>query len=165
MSRFLQDINLSEVPELQPVPDGTLVVEVEAWEEKRSSNGNPMASICCKIIAPTEVAEKVGKYYLRIMLMNSLAWRWRQIYAAAGILELGEGGFDPDDLIGKQFGMIVTLREYEGRPSNQEQRFLPIKGTTPELRGKWEDVEAIETGAAAAGSSAAAGSGSAGVFG
>ena len=163
MSRFLQDVNLSEVPELQPVPDGTLVVEVESWEEKKSSNGNPMASICTKIIAPAEVAEKVGKYYLRVMLMNSLAWRWRQIYDAAGILELGEGGLDPDDLIGKQFGMIVSLREYEGRPSNQEQRFLPVASTTPALRGKWEDVEAIETGAAASGAGASGAGG--GVFG
>ena len=36
MSRFMQGVNLEEVPELQPVPDGTLIVEVESWEEKKS---------------------------------------------------------------------------------------------------------------------------------
>lgn len=168
MSRFMQDINLGDVPELQAVPDGTLVVEVESWEKKMSSNNNPMASICTKIIAPEEVAKKVGRYYLRIPLMESTLFRWRQLYEACGILNKAEAGFDPDDLIGKQFGMIVTLVEYQGSPRNREQKFLVVAKAQPELRGKWKDVEDIESGGSGSGSGSGTGpgeGGAAGVFG
>ena len=151
MSRFMQNVNLEEVPELQPVPDGTLIVEVESWDEKKSLAGNPMASIACNITAPEEVAKKVGKYYLRIPLMESTLFRWKQLYKACGILEKAQAGFDPDDLIGKQFGMVITLEEYQGTPRNREQRFLPVDSTSVELRGKWEDVEKIEAGGGAGG--------------
>ena len=146
MSRFMQGVNLEEVPELQPVPDGTLIIEVEGWEEKKSQNNNPMAIIACTIIAPDEVAKKVGKYYLRIPMMNSTLFRWKAIYKACGIMELAQDGFDPDDLIGKQMGIVVTLREYQGQPRNQEQKFLPVDQTEAVLHGKWEDVDAIEAG-------------------
>ena len=148
MSRFMQDINLSDVPELQALPDGTVVVEFESWEEKKASTGTPMAVICTKIIAPEDVAKKVGQYYLRVPLLESMAWRWRQIYFAAGILDKADGGFDPDDLLTLQLGIVLTLYEHNGAPRNNEVRFLPVGKAKPELRGKWEDVEAIEAGTA-----------------
>ena len=165
MSRFMQDIDLGDVPELQAVPDGTLVVEVESWEKKMSSNNNPMASLCTKIIAPEEVAKKVGRYYLRIPLMESTLFRWRQLYEACGCLELATAGFDPDDLIGKEFGMIITLVEYQGSPRNREQKFLVAAKARPELRGKWKDVEDIETGGGSGSGTGGGGGGAAGVFG
>ena len=148
MSRFMQDVNLSDVPELQALPDGTVVVEAVSWDEKKSAADNPMAVICTKIIAPEEVAKKAGQYYLRIPLMGSMLWKWKDLYKACGILHLAEAGFDPDDLLTLKFAIVLTLYEYNGSPRNNEVRFLPVGKAKPELRGKWEDVEAIETGAA-----------------
>ena len=169
MSRFMQNVNLEEVPELQPLPDGTIVVEAESWEEKSSQNGNPMAVITCDITAPEEAKKKVGKYYLRIPIMESTLFRWKQVYKACDILEKANDGFDPDDLLGKKFGMVLRLEEYQGTPRNKEVRFLPVAAATPELRGKWEDVEKIEAGGAGgAGEGGAGGAGpggSAGPFG
>ena len=162
MSRFMQGVNLEEVPELQAVPDGTMVLEAESWEEKKSLAGNPKAVICCKIVAPEEVAKKVGKYYMQLPLMESTLWRWKDLYKSIGILDKATDGFDPEDVLGHQFGVVVTLGEYQGTPRNNEQKFLPVGAATPELRGKWEDVDAIEAGG---GAGAADAGGGAGMFG
>ena len=162
MSRFMEGVNLEDVPELQAIPDGVIAVEIESWEKKMSSNNNEMASICTQIIAPEELVKKVGKYYMQIPMMNSTLFKWRNLYEACGIMEKATDGFDPDDLLGKQVGIIVTLREYQGSPRNNEQKFLPLNKTSPRLTGKWTDVEAMETKADAEGSVDA---GAAGVFG
>ena len=96
-------------------------------------------------------------------MMNSTLFRWKQVYKACGILNLAEDGFDPDDLVGKSMGIVVTLREYEGQPRNQEQRFLPLDKTEAALRGKWEDVDAIEAGGGSSEGGAASAEG--GLFG
>ena len=152
MSRFMQDVNLGDVPELQTLPDGVIIVEFESWEEKLSSNGNKMAKFCTKIIAPEEVALKAGKYYMHIPIMNETMFRWKNMYEAAGILDKATAGFDPDDLLTLQVGIIIGLREYQGSPRNEEKKFLPVGKTKAQLVGKWEDVEAMEIGGASQGS-------------
>ena len=86
---------------------------------------------------------------MRLMLMDTALPFWKRLYKACECLDLAQNGFDPNDLIGKQFGALLQLTEHEGRPTNNERALFPIGSREAEMTGKWEDVDKVGSGSAA----------------
>jgi len=103
MGRF-DDLDLTKVPSLSPLPDGVYIARIKAWEEKLSKTGNKKIQWATDIEEPTEAAEKVPKFYFDTSLHPDALWRLVELVKAAGT-QL-EPPFDPGELIDKRVGLV-----------------------------------------------------------
>ena len=154
MGRF-DDIDLTKVASISPLPDGVYIVRIEEWEEKPTKTGNQKIVWKTALVKPEEVIEKVSAFYFDTPLSEAALWRLKNLAKAAGTLR--EGPFDPEDLIGKEVGLVIQLEstaEY-GTRSNVTA-FVAAHQANPKMTGTWEDVDAAEEAQAPSGEAAEA---------
>lgn len=151
MGRF-DDLDLSAVPSLSPLPDGVYIVRLTGYKIKPTQSGNEKISWESDVEEPADAAKKVPKFYFDSPLAEAALWRLKNLAKAAGVLKEGVGSFDPEDLIGKRVGLVIVFeitKDYG--PRSNITAFVRAEVATPEVRGDWkkveEGVEASETGA------------------
>ena len=114
-------------------------------------SGNEKIVWDSQVIEPAEAAEKVPRFFFDSPLSEGALFRLKNLAAACD--NLHEGPFDPEDLIGKRVGLVIVFENTKewGARSNITS-FVKADNVTPEIRGKWEDVEegAVPTEAPAA---------------
>lgn len=139
MGRF-DDLDLTLVPSLSPLPDGVYIGSLKAYEMKKSKAGNDKIQWSMDIEEPIEAAEKVPKFYFDTSLVESALFHLVNLAKAAGTYH--DGPFDPEELIGNRIGIVVAFentKEWGAR--SKITAFVRADLATPELKGAWEDVE------------------------
>lgn len=151
MGRF-DDLDLSAVPSLSPLPDGVYIVRITGYKVKPTQTGNEKISWESDVEEPADAAKKVPKFYFDSPLAEAALWRLKNLAKAAGTLKEGKGSFDPEDIVGKRVGLVIVFeitKDYG--PRSNITAFLRAEVVTPEVRGDWkaveEGVEASEQGA------------------
>ena len=154
MGRF-DDLDLTKVPSLSPLPDGVYIARIKAQELKQSKAGNDKIQWEVAIEEPVEAATKVPKFYFDTSLVPAALFHLVNLAKAAGTYK--EGPFNPEELIDKRIGLVIVFENtVEWGPRSKVSAFVKADSVTPELKGKWEDVEepaAPVTGGGGAGSS------------
>lgn len=101
----------------EPVPDGNYTFEIMDVSDDPSKAGDAMLTYECEIVEPEEFAGK--KVFERCMLEGKGAtfgtWRVSELFRGTKT-SFGSDGFDPTDLVGKQFRAHVIIE-----PSNDPQ--------------------------------------------
>jgi len=139
MGRF-DDLDLTKVPSLSPLPDGVYIGRIKSQEVRMSKQQNEKIMWCLKIEEPAEAAEKVPLFYFDTSLVPAALFHLVNLAKAAGTY--GGGPFDPMDLIDKQIGIVVVFENTaEWGPRSKVQAFVKADLATAGLKGKWEDVE------------------------
>ena len=141
MGRF-DDLDLSAVPSLSPLPDGVYIIRLTGQKIKPTQTGNEKIAWETDVEEPAEAAKKVPKFYFDSPLAETALWRLKNLAKAAGALKEGKGSFDPEDLIGKRVGIVVVFeitKDYG--PRSNITAFLRAEVATPEVRGDWKAVE------------------------
>ena len=139
MGRF-DDLDLTKVPSLSPLPDGVYIARIKAQEVKQSKAGNDKIQWTVDIEEPIEAAEKVPKFYFDTSLVPAALFHLVALAKAAGTY--GEGPFDPNDLIDKRIGLVIVFENTtEWGARSKVQAFVKADLATAGLKGKWEDVE------------------------
>lgn len=148
MGRF-DDLDLTQVPSLSPLPDGVYIGRIAGWDVKPTKTGNEKILWEFDVEEPAEAAQKVPKFYFDTSLVTAALWKWKDLAKACGVLK--EGPPDPEDCVGKRVGLIIVLEttnEYGTR--SKVANFVRAEAAEPNVKGKWEDVDAgVEAGAAA----------------
>jgi hypothetical protein len=132
-------IDLTKIQELKPIPAGSYVmkiIEVDGTKTSRSS-GKPKLTIKNEVLAPIDIAKEIKNWYLNLSLAEGAQFRVKQLFEAC-LVPIKPGSFDTVDLVGREYGITVTLEPYtaEGqatRLTNQIVAFHPAKLTKPEL--------------------------------
>lgn len=139
MGRF-DDLDLTKVPSLSPLPDGVYIGRLKAQELKQSKAGNDKLQWEVAIEEPAEAAEKVPRFYFDTSLVPAALFHLVNLVKAAGTKL--EPPFDPEELIDKRIGLVIVFENtVEWGPRSKVSAFVKADGVTPELKGKWEDVE------------------------
>jgi len=139
MGRF-DDLDLTKVPSLSPLPDGVYIAMIKAQEVKLSKSGNEKIQWTVDIEEPIEAAEKVPKFYFDTSLVPAALFHLVALAKAAGTYK--EGPFDPEELIGKRVGLVIVFENtVEWGARSKVAAFVRVDLATPGLKGKWEDVE------------------------
>lgn len=143
------DIDLTQVPTLEPIPGGIYIVRIVGVRTSESQSGHPKATLETEIESPTEIAEKVPKWFINLSMHPNALFRVKNLFEAVG--KLTQGGFDLEDLIDQRIGVITTfVVDPNYGAQNRIQKFLAVDKTKTELRGSLEDVRSQADAAASA---------------
>ncbi len=141
MGRF-DDLDLSAVPSLSPLPDGVYIVRITGQKVKPTQTGNEKIAWESDVEEPADAAKKVPKFYFDSPLVETALWRLKNMAKAAGVLKEGKGGFDPEDMVGKRIGLVIVFeitKDYG--PRSNITAYLRADVATPVVRGDWKAVE------------------------
>jgi len=139
MGRF-DDLDLTKVPSLSPLPDGVYIARIKSQEVKPTKTGNEKIQWCVDIEEPAEAAEKVPKFYFDTSLVPAGLYHLVNLAKAAGTYK--EGPFDPEELIDKRIGLVIVFENtVEWGARSKVSAFVRADSVSPGLKGKWEDVE------------------------
>lgn len=155
MGRF-DDMDLTKVPSLSPLPDGVYIVRIKAYTIKPvvSNPSNEKIVWDTQVEEPAEAAQKVPRFFFDSPLSEGALFRLKNLAKAAGTLR--EGPFDPEELKDQRVGIVIAFENTKDYgPRSNITAFVKADNVTPEVRGKWEDVEEGATPAPAAATSAA----------
>jgi len=153
MGRF-DDLDLTKVPSLSPLPDGVYITRIKAYKIKPTQSGNEKIMWDSELEAPAEAAEKVPRFFFDSPLAEGALFRLKNLAEACD--KLHEGPFDPEELIDCRVGFICVFENTkEWGPRTNITSFVRADAVTAEVRGKWEDVEEGATPAAASAPAAA----------
>jgi hypothetical protein len=116
---------------------GKYVSEIVGWEFGFSSNGNEMLTIvheCCK---SKSGGGPKGRIYDRLVFTASAAWKIEQFIecfaASAGMnVKIGDDVEIDEAVMARMFlnakgGVVVSNEEYDGKPRNRIESFIPSK--------------------------------------
>ena len=139
MGRF-DDLDLTKVPSLSPLPDGVYIGTIRSQEVRMSKSQNEKIMWSVDIEEPIEASEKVPKFYFDTSLVPAALFHLVNLAKAAGTY--GEGPFDPEALIGQRIGLVIAFENTaEWGARSKVQAFVKADLATAGMKGKWEDVE------------------------
>ena len=119
-------INLDEVKELKPVPTDQYVCEVKKIEPKDASTGNPMISWQFMIIEGDY--KGMAPFFFNTVLLEQSAFSLKDLLTKLGADWEMEGKicvFHTEDCIKKPIVVIGRLTDWQGKPGNTVDGFLP----------------------------------------
>lgn len=145
------DVDLSQVPSIKPIPDGTYIVRLITHEKKPTQSGKEKLVWRTEILKPDDVAKDVKEFYFDTPLAEKALFRLKQL-AEAALGSAPGSGFDTVALNGKEVGLVVTLESTpEWGERNRVQQFLTAKNTKPGLKPKTAQASDSTPAAAGAG--------------
>ena len=155
------DMDLTQVSELKPVPDGIYKLRAVSHETRTSQAGNHILAYKFQIEAPKEQATEVKEVSIDFM-MTDADWAKRRLLGflkAAGVTI--ERKFKPDAVIGKRVGAVCSIEDtLEWGVRNRWSVFLPVKSITARANMSQGDVDqlivenAMKSGSSPAGGAA-----------
>ncbi|HOK84662.1 MAG TPA: DUF669 domain-containing protein [Pseudothermotoga sp.] len=127
------DIDLTQIPDLRPLPTGTYIVRITDVKLGESQAGKPKMTLETEVLEPQSVAQEIPKWFFTLSLAEGALFRVKDLFKAVG--RLHGGGFDTSELIGETVGVSVVheISEMTGRPQNQIVRFIPAAAAKPDV--------------------------------
>ena len=134
------DIDLTKVPDLKPVPDGSYILRCASFEPGTSNTGNPKVTFKFDIEGPKEQKDEVGSVYMDFSLVQAALWRLLRFVKACG-LELGPK-FKPKLCVGKTVCAICSVDDTpEWGVRNRWNLFYPATGRVAKANRPQKDVD------------------------
>jgi len=122
-------INISDLSDFEPLPEGIYTVMIESYEERVSQNsGNPYISWTYVVIEPEEYSGR--KLWDNTSLSPEARWRLGNLWKACGFESDGsEVDIDTDEMVGCTLKVLVTQapsRKDPLRNVNEIKRYLRV---------------------------------------
>jgi len=119
-------INLDEVKELQPVPTDQYVCQVKKMEVKAASTGSPM--IKWQFMITEGEYKGMAPFFFNTVLLEQSAFSLKDLLTKLDVEWEMEGKvcvFESTDCYKKDIVIIGRLTDYQGKPGNEVDGFLP----------------------------------------
>jgi len=119
-------INLDEVKELQPVPTDQYVCQVKKMEVKTASTGSPM--IKWQFMITEGEYKGMAPFFFNTVLLEQSAFSLKDLLTKLDVEWEMEGKvcvFESTDCYKKDIVIIGRLTDYQGKPGNEVDGFLP----------------------------------------
>ena len=119
-------INLDEVKELQPVPTDQYVCQVKKITPKEAATGSPM--IAWQFMIVEGEYKGMAPFFFNTVLLEQSAFSLKDLLTKLGVEWEMEGKicvFESTDCMKKDIVVIGRLRDYQGKPGNEVDGFLP----------------------------------------
>ena len=119
-------MNLDDVKELKPVPDGQYLCKVKKIDQKDSKTGNPML-VWHFVIVEGEYKGMAPFFYNTVLVDQSL-FNLKDLLTNLGVEWDKEGkgcAFLSEDCIGKNVVVVARKTIYNNKESNTVDAFLP----------------------------------------
>mgnify|MGYP003395862092 CR=1 FL=1 len=131
---MFEDLDLSKVKELQPLPSGIYILRLMEATLKKSQANKDKLSWKAQVLEPVEIVETNPNFWFDTSLVPEALFHLKALVIACGKLKEGPG-LDPSDLYGCEVGVEVTLGEYQGTPRNQVTKFFKVGERSPVIIG------------------------------
>lgn len=117
------NLDFSNVPSREALPEGIYELQVAKVEEKLSSNGNPMLKVEYDVLG-VEGNRKVWDNYV---LIDKSMWKVKELFDALGIDTSTLVEMDPQELVGQSVQAKIIQEPYEDTIQNRVKKILPAK--------------------------------------
>lgn len=117
------NLDFSNVPSREALPEGVYELQIAKVEEKLSSNGNPMLKVEYDVLG-VEGNRKVWDNYV---LIDKSMWKVKELFDALGIDTSSLVEMDPQELVGQSIQAKIIQEPYEDTIQNRVKKILPAK--------------------------------------
>ena len=117
------NLNFSNVPSREALPEGVYELQIAKVEEKLSSNGNPMLKVEYDVLG-VEGNRKVWDNYV---LIDKSMWKLKELFDALGIDTSAVVDMDAQGLVGQTVQAKIIQEPYEDTMQNRVKKIMPAK--------------------------------------
>ena len=109
--------------EFSPVPADTYACRIHAVEQRETKKKDGYYLHIEARIAEGDCSGR--SLFFNCSLKESALWNLKKFVECAGV-PYDDDGLDTDDILGAEVGLVVSLGEYDGKPSNDVDDYVSL---------------------------------------